>query len=53
MRPGLIDKVSGRFGGPAIRWRDGLQLKGADVRASFESGSAAFTVAGKHHYLAS
>ncbi len=51
MRPGLTSKVSGKVLGAAIRWRDGLEPQGAEVLASFENGSAAFTAAGNHHYL--
>ncbi len=51
MRPGLINRVSGKVQGAAVRWRDALESNGAEVLASFENGSAAFTAAGNHHYL--
>jgi beta-galactosidase len=52
LRPGLTNQVNGNVRGAAIRWRDALEPNGAEVLATFENGSAAFTRSGCHHYLA-
>ncbi len=51
MRPRLAERVRGKVHGTAIRWRETLEVKGADILARFDNGSAALTAAGNHHYL--
>jgi beta-galactosidase len=52
LRPGLKDVISGAVEGTASRWREHLQVSGADVLARFGDGKAALICAGKQHYLA-
>lgn len=52
LRPGIGSKVKGRVSGGAIRWKETLQPKGADVLARFEDGLPALLCAGAMHYLA-
>lgn len=52
LRPGLSVRVDGAVEGRAVRWREFIENRGADVLASFEDGWPALTAAGNHHYLA-
>lgn len=52
LRPNLVNKVGGSVRGAAIRWSEVVEPNGANVLATFESGSAALSAAGNHHYLA-
>lgn len=52
LRPGLAHAVEGEIGGAAIRWRESLDVQGADILARFKDGAAALIAAGNHHYLA-
>jgi beta-galactosidase len=52
LRPGLTTCVKGEVTGLAVRWRERLDLKGAEALAFFDNGDAAFIAAGNHHYLA-
>ena len=52
MRPGLRYAVEGAIGGAAIRWRETLEVQGADILGRFGDGAAALVAAGNHHYLA-
>ena len=52
LRPGLVDEVTGKVAGPASRWRETLDVRGAETLARFENGEAALVAADNHHYLA-
>ena len=52
LRPGLVEKVKGKVTGPASRWRETLDVHGAETLARFDNGDAAFVAADNHHYLA-
>ena len=52
LRPGLAVAVAGQVAGHAKRWREKLEVKGADVLAHFANGDAALICAGHHHYIA-
>ena len=52
LRPGLVEKVQGKVTGPASRWRETLDVHGAETLARFDNGDAAFVAADNHHYLA-
>ena len=51
LRPNLSTAVKGIVKGSAIKWREYLETD-ANELAHFPNGDAAFTVKGKHHYLA-
>jgi len=51
LRPGLVTKVKGKVAGAAVRWRETLETKGAQILARFDTGEAAFIAAGNHFYL--
>ena len=52
LRPGVSIKVTGKVKGTAERWREVLELSGAETIAKFADGDAAFVSSGNHHYLA-
>jgi beta-galactosidase len=52
LRPGLVDKVSGKSSGQAERWREHLDVQSAKTVSQFENGDAALICNGNHHYLA-
>ena len=52
LRPGVSVKVTGKVKGTAERWREVLDLSGAETLAKFADGDAAFVASGNHHYLA-
>jgi beta-galactosidase len=51
LRPGLVEKVTGKASGTAERWREYVETT-AQVLARFENKDAAVLANGKHHYLA-
>lgn len=52
LRPGLAHAIEGKVNGKAVRWRETLELRGADSLAQFSDGGPALVAAGHHHYLA-
>ncbi|WP_373504906.1 beta-galactosidase [Aestuariivirga sp.] len=52
MRPGLTQGIDGEITGAAIRWRELLDVLGAETLARFQDGAPALIASGNHHYLA-
>lgn len=52
LRPGIAMQVTGLVTGEAQRWRDHVEVQGADVLARFADGGPALTAVGRQHYLA-
>lgn len=52
LRPGLKNSVRGKVSGAAVRWKESLETRGAQILASFDTDGPAFVAHGSHHYLA-